>query len=50
MSSLRHNSFFEGVTDKDEKLSPEVLDELAQVLNSSHSIKSLVLSNCAIKP
>ncbi len=50
VSSLRHNSFFEGIADKDDKLVPEVLEELAQVLNCSHSIKTLVLSNCALKP
>lgn len=50
VSSLRHNSFFEGIAAKDDKLGPEVVEELAQVLNSSPSIKTLVLSNCGLKP
>lgn len=50
ISSLRHNNFFEGIIDRDGKLGPTMIEELSQVLNSSPSIKTLVLSNCGLKP
>lgn len=50
VSSLRHNDFFEGIIEKDGKLGAEVVEELCFVLSASHSIKTLVLSNCGLKP
>lgn len=50
VSSLRHNHFFDGVVDRDGKLGPHMIDEFCQVLNCSPSIKTLVLSNCGLKP
>lgn len=50
VSSLRHNSFFEGIVDRDDKLLGEVVEELCCVLSSSRSIKTLILSNCGLKP
>ncbi len=49
ISSLRHNDFFEGIIDRDGKLAAEVLEELCHAMNSSPSIKTLVLSNCGLK-
>lgn len=50
VSSLRHNFFFEGIVERDSKIGTEVVEELSSVLSTSHSIKSLVLSNCGLKP
>ena len=50
MSTLRHNEFFEGVIDRSGKMTPEFIEELSFVLNTSQSLKKLELTNCAFKP
>ncbi len=50
VSSLRHNTYFEGVVETAGKVSADILEELWYVLRSSQAIKTLVIANCALKP
>ena len=49
ISTLRHNEFFEGVVDHSFKMAPDFIEELSFVLNTSQSLKKLVLTDCALK-
>eukprot|EP00731_Ephydatia_muelleri_P026276 Em0018g376a len=50
LRALKYNHFFEGLVVKDFKLSSELLEEIAGVLAVSPSIKTVVLSECSLKP
>lgn len=50
VSSLRHNSYFEGVVEMGGRVAVEVLEELWYVLRSSQALRILVLSDCGLKP
>jgi hypothetical protein len=50
VSALRHSEFFEGIIEKDNRADVDLLEEIGYVLNASRCLKTLVLSNCSLKP
>ena len=51
VSALEHNEYFEGVEEKDNELSSDVLTALAGVLQNQHrhGFKTLILSYAGLK-
>ncbi|CAI8056021.1 F-actin-uncapping protein LRRC16A [Geodia barretti] len=50
VSALRHSEFFEGIIEKDNRTDVDLLEEIGYVLNGSRALRTMVLSNCSLKP
>ena len=51
VSSLEHNEYFEGIEQKENELSPDLVNALANVLQNQyrHGFKKLTLNNVGLK-